>query len=214
MPRKICEDCQRPITVCICEFMTTLTAPCDLIILQHPSEQKQALATVPILQACMTNLTVVIGEQLADESQVKALLENPEDTYVLFPAEGSDVWSMDPDPSGTKDIPAEQLQRLPKKLIVLDGTWRKAKLLWHLNPWLHKFKTISLEGMPNSEYLIRSSTVPGGVSTLEAVMHCCNYLSDSQDYLPLLLPFKAMIDWQIKKMGKETFLAHYGNTDN
>ena len=192
--------------------MTTLTAPCELVVLQHPSEQKQALATVPILQACFTNLTLIIGEQLANESQVKTILDNPEGTYVIFPAEGSEVWNMAP--FDTKDEPTQQLEGLPKRLIILDGTWRKAKLLWHLNPWLHSFKTISLEGMPNSEYLIRSSTVPGGVSTLEAVMHCCNYLSKGQEYSPLLRPFKAMIDWQIKKMGKETFLAHYGNTDN
>ena len=96
MPRKICKHCQRPISVCICEYMTTLTAPCELVVLQHPSEQKQALATVPILQACFTNLTLIIGEQLANESQVKTILDNPEGTYVIFPAEGSEVLEYDP----------------------------------------------------------------------------------------------------------------------
>ena len=27
------------------------------------------------------------------------------------------------------------------------------------------------------------------------------------------IPFKAMVDWQIKKMGKEIFYAHYMNKD-
>lgn len=205
MSRKLCETCQRPSTVCICEHLTTLTAPCELVILQHPSEQKQALATVPILQACLSNLTVIVGEELAGHPVVHSILEQPEGTFIIFPTEGADVWDLAlPKPSEVN----------VKRLIILDGTWRKAKLLWHLNPWLNAFKTVTLCGLAKSEYVIRSSTVPGGVSTLEAVMHSCNYLSDSQLYRPLINPFKAMIDWQIKKMGEETFSAHYSKKDN
>jgi DTW domain-containing protein YfiP len=155
----------------------------------------------------MTNLTVVVGEELSQDTFIKTLIDEPESTLVIFPTDESEHWGIK-SANGIKPN-----HRLPKRLIVLDGTWRKAKLLWHMNPWLHEFKTVALQGLPSSEYVIRSSTVQGGVSTLEAVMHACNYLTGSERYSPLLKPFKAMIDWQVKKMGRETFLAHYGRLD-
>lgn len=208
MTRKICENCQRPISVCICEHFVSLSAPCEIVILQHPTEQKQALATVPILQACLTNLTVIVGEELNDNPAVQAIIDDPEGTLVIFPDEGADKWDLSEPYLGACN------HVLPRRLIVLDGTWRKAKLLWHKNPWLDDFKAVALQGLPSSEYMIRSSSIDGGVSTLEALMHTCNYLSASHKYTPLLKPFKAMIDWQIKKMGKEIFLAHYAKSDN
>lgn len=204
MPRKICEQCQRPQQVCICEHLVSLTAPCEIIILQHPTEQKQALATVPILQACINNLTVLVGEEFTNHPRVLQLLDHADQLAVIFPNDDAMIWDIN-----KHSELASNKQAAPKALIVLDGTWRKAKLIWHKNPWLQSLPNVSLAGLPESQYMIRSSTVQGGVSTLEAVMHCCNFLTQSQDYGPLLNPFKAMIEWQIKKMGKETFLAHY-----
>lgn len=205
MPRKICENCQRPIAVCICEHLVSLEAPCNIVILQHPSEQKQALATVPILQACLIPLTVLVGEDFSQNPTLLQLLKTPEDIAIVFPTDDAEAWDLQQ--VNTAFNP-------PKTLIVLDGTWRKAKLIWHKNPCLHNLRTVALKGIADSQYLIRSSTIEGGVSTLEAVMHCCNYLSSTQRFDPLLNPFKAMVDWQIKKMGKETFLAHYGNKED
>ena len=205
MPRKKCENCQRPIAVCICEHLVSLEAPCNIVILQHPSEQKQALATVPILQACLTPLTVLVGEDFTQSQALLQLLHNPEDVAIVFPTDHGVVWDLEH---------VNPALNIPKTLIVLDGTWRKAKLIWHKNPCLHSLKSVFLKGMGESQYVVRSSSIEGGVSTLEAVMHSCNYLTGTQRFDPLLNPFNAMVDWQIKKMGKETFLAHYGNKEN
>lgn len=213
MSRKLCDQCQRPLSVCLCQHFVALSAPCNIVILQHPTEQKQALATLPILQGCLSNLTVIVGENLTDNLTVKSLLESAEDLVVLFPSTGADRWSVKLTDTSASNI-SQLSAKPPKTIIVLDGTWRKAKLIWHKNPWLHSLKSAVLTDLPKSEYLIRSSSIQGGVSTLEAVMHCCNYLSGSHGFDGLLKPFRAMIDMQIKKMGKEIFLAHYGNSDN
>jgi DTW domain-containing protein YfiP len=191
----------------------SLTAPCNIVILQHPTEQKQALATVPILQGCLSNLTVISGEDLANNLTVIALLENSEDLVVLFPTDQAEHWSLKLAPASTQ-FQSKIKHKLPKTIIVLDGTWRKAKLIWYKNPWLHRLKSAVITDLPKSEYLIRTSRVHGGVSTLEAIMHSCNYLSCSHEFSILLKPFKAMIDWQVKKMGKEKFHAHYIDSDN
>jgi DTW domain-containing protein YfiP len=132
---------------------------------------------------------------------------------VLFPTDKAEHWCLKLAYQSTQ-INSKTEQKPPKTIIVLDGTWRKAKLIWYKNPWLHTLRSVVLTGLPKSEYLIRASSIQGGVSTLEAVMHSCNYLSCSNEFSILLNPFKAMIDWQVQKMGKEKFLAHYGCTDN
>ena len=204
MPRKLCEHCQRPLAVCICPYLVKLQAPCRLLILQHPSEQKQALATVPLLQLCIEPLDVLVGEEFADHEQIQTLLKKPESCRVLFPSVESVEWDVSQAAKSSEQI---------ETLIIIDGTWRKAKRIWHMNPWLSQLSSVYLSHVPKSEYLIRSSSVEGGVSTLEAVMHGCHFLSDGgvgvNDFEALLKPFNAMIDMQIKKMGQDVFLAHY-----
>ena len=203
----MCDQCQRPLNVCICECLVSLKAPCNIVILQHPSEQKQPLATVPILKLCLSNLKVIVGEELGQHPDVQDLIAAPDGVAVIYPGRNAEQWDL--------KIPFlnSELADIPKTLIVLDGTWRKAKLLWFNNPWLQSFRIVALKGIPESEYLVRSSKIEGGVSTLEAVMHSCNFISQSNHYDELMNPFKAMVDWQIKKMGKEIFYAHYMNKD-
>ncbi|WP_283787299.1 tRNA-uridine aminocarboxypropyltransferase [Bermanella sp. WJH001] len=201
MPRKLCEHCQRPLAVCICPYLVNLQAPCRLLILQHPSEQKQALATVPLLQLCIKPLDVLVGEEFEHLDVVQGLLRNPKSCRVLFPAANSEEWNLTEQANSVEGI---------ETLIIIDGTWRKAKRIWHMNPWLAKLPCVHLSNIPSSQYQIRSSSIEGGVSTLEAVMHGCHYLSSNKGgFDELLKPFNAMVDMQIKKMGQEVFLAHY-----
>ncbi|NVK39352.1 MAG: DTW domain-containing protein [Gammaproteobacteria bacterium] len=205
MPREICEGCQRPQAVCLCPHLVSLKAPCELVILQHPSEQKQALATVPILKQCISPIDVWVGEDFSGHPKLQALLEKPQTCRILFPSEESDNWSL--------DDPALAVQANIQYLIIIDGTWRKAKRIWHMNPWLHELPCAQLTDIPKTQYQIRSSSIEGGVSTLEAVSFACEYLTGSNTFRDLMKPFKAMIDMQIKKMGQEVFLAHYQKQD-
>lgn len=203
MPRERCKQCGRALSVCLCSHLVELQAPCEVVILQHPSEQKQALATVPILSLCLKPLQVISGEAFSDHPLIDTLLENPEQCRVLFPSDNSDVWQ-----ASSKDKKQEI-----KYLIVIDGTWRKARLIWHLNPWLNKLPCVKLNTDYKSQYQIRSTTVEGGLSTLEAVMLACECLDAKGNYRALLQPFNAMIDMQIERMGEQTFLSHYGKQD-
>jgi len=201
MPRKLCNRCLRPLNVCLCEHLVNLQAPCRVLILQHPSEQKQPLATVPILQLCLSPVEVLVGEDFSNHKVVMALLKQPENVRVLFPGEHASNWQVGQGADSSERVDT---------LIVLDGTWRKAKKMWFVNEWLQALPAVNLLGAPKSQYQIRSSTIAGGVSTLEAVALSCNYLAGSSDFDELNKPFNAMIDMQIRKMGQEIFQAHYG----
>ncbi len=202
MPRKLCDQCQRPLKVCLCAHLVKLQAPFKVLILQHPSEQKQALATVPLLKLCLSPLQVLVAETICDSEVMQALVKNKQNCRVLFPSENSQTWELG------GEVTEPNLKEI-ETLIVLDGTWRKAKKMWHLNPWLHGFPCVSLTNVPNSQYQIRSSSVAGGVSTLEAIALACNYVSGSDEFDELNKPFNAMINMQIESMGEEVFKAHY-----
>jgi len=203
MPRERCENCDRPKAVCLCAHLVDVQAPCQVVILQHPSEQKQALATVPILQLCLNPLDVYVGEDFSNTQLANACLQNPERVRVVFPGPQSEQWRSDGLVEGSQNI---------NVLIVIDGTWRKAKRIWHMNTWLHDLPCVSLCGA-TSEYRIRSSSVDDSLSTLEAVAYACQCIDPKGDFNRLRKPFKAMIDMQIERMGESVFLSHYAKDD-
>ncbi len=205
--RAMCAGCQRPQSVCLCEHFVSLRAPCRVLILQHSNEQKQALATVPLLQACLSPLTVLVGEDFSSCEEVARLLKNKNTCRVVYPSPGAQEWNVT-----TGQIKKPQTKESIDTLIILDGTWRKAKKIWLTNHWLHDLPCISLVGAGQSQYKIRSSNIEGGVSTIEAVVLALNYMTVNGAFDPLLSPFNAMIDLQIKKMGQEVFEAHYQKT--
>ena len=217
MSRQRCEGCDRPIAVCLCDAWVSLVSPVKVVILQHPSERKQALATVPLLQHCLSPLAVWSGEDFSQQPQITQWLADPAGVRVLFPAPAAEPWLCSASETGHENlVPVYQSANI-HTLIVLDGTWRKAKRIWHLNPWLQALPCACLEGLPESDYRIRASQIEGGVSTLEAVVAALNFLTDDASgcgrFDPLKQPFRAMIDLQIKKMGIDVFNAHYGCTD-
>jgi DTW domain-containing protein YfiP len=175
-----------------------MCAPIKLVILQHPDEQKHPLATVPILKACLDNLEVVVGEQFdpTDLSHVDLSTAG-----LLFPSDNAQEWDMG------KSVSSGEFKL--QTLIVIDGTWRKAKKIHFEHSWLQELPHILLKSFGPSQYRIRSTKVEGGLSTLETVVQACNYISGSTEFNGILKPFQAMVDMQIKKMGIETFNAHY-----
>jgi len=201
VPRKLCDGCSRPVSVCICEHLVSVVAPIEVVILQHPSEQKQALATVPLIGRCLSPVSVLVGEDFSDHELIKGLSASPNEVRVVYPTDSAEEWKIGDS--------ASESDHQVRTLIFIDGTWRKAKRIWHTNPWLAQLPAVILTGMAPTAYKIRSSSVEGGVSTLEAVVGALNYLTASSDFDQLQKPFNAMIDLQIQKMGSEVFAAHY-----
>ncbi|WP_396589216.1 tRNA-uridine aminocarboxypropyltransferase [Bermanella sp. R86510] len=198
MPRTLCEVCGRPSAVCLCPYLVSLKTSTRVIILQHPSEQKQSLATVPIIQQCLQGVEVWHGEDFSQDVRTQALISQASSVWVLYPSKQAQSW-----------CPSDTARPNVNTLIIIDGTWRKAKRIWHLNPWLGQFNQALLCEFPTTQYRIRSSHVANGLSTLETVSHSLNWLHQTDEFTALQKPFDAMIDMQIEKMGIDVFNAHY-----
>ncbi|MEY4908801.1 MAG: hypothetical protein RL260_2519 [Pseudomonadota bacterium] len=82
----------------------------------------------------------------------------------------------------------------PRRLVVLDGTWRKSRKLLHLNLALQRLPRLALVAPPPSQYTIRKAHRPDQLSTLEATCLALAQLEQAPTrYAPLLTAFGAFI---------------------
>lgn len=183
--REMCSTCEFPLAVCVCSAVTQTTFETEIVILQHPTENNRAKNTARLIALVAPNTSVIVGESAADFDQVRQrlLARNLSDgsAAVLFPS---------PD-SKTLTKHSESVSKKIQTLILIDGTWRKAKKMWQLNPWLWSLVVFSFDSGSKSRYRIRKGSEAGGLSTLEAAALALEILEDA-DTAPLYAVFEAM----------------------
>lgn len=194
MPRPQCARCQRPQSHCLCSLIPALASKTSVLILQHPSEAGHALNTARLAALGLLNAQLHIGEVFEDELLAADGVEN----YLLFP--GEQALSL----SALNERPG------PRRLIVPDGTWRKASKLLHLNPHLASLPRVALPDGLVSRYRLRKAPMPGALSTVEAIVVALNSLEGDLRFDALLRPFEALINSQIEAMGAEVFQRNHG----
>lgn len=160
-----CETCHRPKPACVCDRIQSYATKRRVLILQHPQEQDAVLGSAQILHASLPQAKIVVG--LSWRNLGHALGEPEIDSKrwaVLFPdreAAGEQLTTR-------RGAPLEPAQI--DGIIVLDGTWSKAKTLWWRNPWLNKLNRVSLKPSKPSIYgKLRAEPRREYVSTLESV---------------------------------------------
>ncbi|XP_024981805.1 DTW domain-containing protein 2 isoform X1 [Cynara cardunculus var. scolymus] len=193
-PRRICSVCERPATVCLCDSIPAepLSTATQIVILQHPHEQRHRLATVPVLNKCLRNCQTLIGRRLRrgdsallDSLHDAAAEENPNQSLhaaFLFP--GTDITpSMEINQwkSSFGDVDMNKFV-----LIAFDGTWKHAKeMVCASFPFLSKFATqvcltydLNVDGgtIFSSDLILRKEPFGGCMSTMEAVARCLRIL--------------------------------------
>ncbi|KAJ9565435.1 hypothetical protein OSB04_001401 [Centaurea solstitialis] len=190
--RRICNVCERPATVCLCESLPgepLSTTATQIVILQHPHEQRHPLATVPVLNKCLRSCQTLTGRRL--RRGLSSLLDSLHDDHnpnqsihaaFLFP--GTDVTpSMEINQwkSSFGDVDMNKFV-----LIAFDGTWKHAKEMVSASfPFLSKFATqvcltydFNVDGgtIFSSELILRKEPFGGCMSTMEAVARCLRIL--------------------------------------
>ena len=177
MSDSTCATCHRPSAACVCDRIAIHQTARRVVILQHPQEQDALLGSAQILTASLPKAQIVVG--LSWRNLAHALAEEDVDVQrwaVLFPdseAEGGTVTGR----GGVLSAP-EALEGI----VVLDGTWSKAKTLWWRNPWLLKLKRITLKpGQPSIYGKLRAEPRREFVSTLESVTAALTLCGESPE---------------------------------
>jgi hypothetical protein len=185
-----CDTCRRPTAACVCDRIVSHPTERRVLILQHPQEQDAVLGTAQLLVASLPKAKLVVG--LSWPNLASALGEpnvDPRRWAVLFPdrdSGGDGVVARD----GTR-IDAAALEGL----IVLDGTWAKAKTLWWRNPWLSKLNRLTLTPSQPSIYgRLRVEPRREFVSTLESVAAALTRSGESAEIeADLLRVFRTLV---------------------
>ena len=199
MTRLYCNTCEKPLKTCLCSFIKKINNLNDVLIFQHVSEKKHALGTAKILSLSLQNCSLHVGEDFQESFLKKALFSDKKKNYLLFPNEES---------VSTNTLSMEERKQI--RLIVVDGTWRKSKLLLHKNPLLKSLPSLKLNPDTTSRYTIRKQPFSGALSTLEAVYETLSFLEeDKEKFSPLIESFEKMIENQIQKIPKDTFQKNY-----
>lgn len=193
MSRPQCPVCQRPKSHCLCALIPSLESETQVLILQHPSETAHALNTARLAALGLSSAQLSIGESFP------ALADDGRMNYLLFP--GPDAVPLESLAAGTTSL----------RLVVPDGTWRKARKLLHVNPALAALPRVSLPAGLVSRYRLRKAPEPGALSTLEAIVTALNILEGAGRFDALLRPFEALIDAQIQAMGAEVYQRNHGD---
>ncbi len=159
--RAACAHCLRPQATCLCALARPTAHRTEVLVLQHPQEQRQAKNTVALLRLSLANCEVIVGERFAPGALL-ALLHRPgRDTQLLYP----DVPAL-PTPS-TPGTTATS----PMRLVVIDATWRKSLRMLLEHPALAALPRLSLAApAPTGYRAIRAARRADQVSTLEATV--------------------------------------------
>jgi DTW domain-containing protein YfiP len=195
--RENCPRCLRTKAACYCEHIHEVNNHTQLVILQHPSEQKHPLNTGRIAHLSFKNSYLWKGENFSHHEELNRLIGQG-DCFLLFPGEKASTIGND-------------IKTQIKTLILLDGTWKKAKKIFYLSSNLQQLPRLQLKSGITSRYRIRKEPKSHYLSTLEAAAYALGQLEDT-DFSPVFRPFDTMIDYQIKKMGKEVFQKNYKET--
>jgi DTW domain-containing protein YfiP len=165
-----------------------------VLILQHPQEKKEALATAALTRALLSRAELVVGLSWPNLSRALGHSVDPNRWAVLYlgsarPAAVGDTREIIAfNRRGEVAADQETMLRGLDGVVVLDGTWKEAKTLWWRNPWLLKLRRLVLNPHRRSRYgRIRREPRREALSTLEAVALLLNHLDGGPEIEAVLL---------------------------
>jgi DTW domain-containing protein YfiP len=160
-----------------------------LLVLQHPQEKTEKLATVPLLESNLANMRKAVGLSWPNLARALGRDSDPKSWGVLY------LGSTKP---GDEPVTAVDAKGVALKdqsvidnlegIIVLDGTWSQAKALWWRNPWLLKCRRLVLNPPFASHYgTLRREPRRESLSTLESAGFALASLEGRPELLERLL---------------------------
>jgi len=202
MSSRYCLQCGKALKACICHHIVDLCSQVELIILQHSSEQYCPMGTARILTGSLKNCHIFVGEDFSENDVLNQFLaDNDYQHYVLYPNKVAhsvdDVFVQSH--TGNKKL----------RIILLDGTWKKAFKIWQLSDNLHVFQTLCFPADIKGHYRIRKASNRHYLSTVEAGYHILSLFQPNQDFTSLLTTFNKMIDFQIQQMPSGVYERNY-----
>lgn len=195
MSRPYCEICALPSRTCICALAShvgKIQYQGEIHVIQHPSETGHAKNSVRLVKLIMPTLSVWQGETPEQLTELRQqIIKNPQSWGCFYPCAQSIESS-----SGAPTLPHT-------KLLFIDATWRKARKIWHLNPWLQALPLYHLPKTLQGQYSIRKNHAEHQLSTLEAIAYAIHHCADNSSLLELFDKFQDKTKQYVKNSTAE-----------
>ncbi len=184
-PRPTCYRCFRPRLRCVCDLVPRVRNRTPVIILQHPRERFHPFGTATLAKLGLERLQVHVAWR---HPQRKAWLRFEPGDRLLFP-----------DPTAPE---LRELATLPRRLVVVDGTWAHARRVLLDSGLLDTVPRVRLDPDAPSRYRIRREPSAECLSTLESVVAALRVLEpETKGFDALLAAFDAMVERQLELSG-------------
>ena len=151
--------------------------------MRHPLEAWRASGTARIAELALQRCRVVSAAPPYES--VDRSLAGIGDAWLLFPG------GPDPDRLGTP----------PRRLVVLDGTWREVRRLLRKLPSLWKLPRLALPPKAEAPLRLRHSPLEDRRSTLEAIADALALLEGEQTAAPLAELHARFVEHSLKARG-------------
>lgn len=183
----------RPTVVCWCIGLPSppLNPKCNVVLLQHPAEEKRCLRTAPMLKLGLSpgKCQIFKGRRFptqANSQYLEEILTSP-NSLLLYPSKNA-VPLQDIDVAGG-----------PYTLVLIDGTWPQAKAIYTASKALQSMRQVKLISTGNSCYIVRTQPADGCLSTLETAASALSVLERDAIYTKLLVePLNVLCRYQIE----------------
>jgi len=160
-----CPRCWLVRPYCVCAQIPALAPPVELVIVRHHAEARRSSGTARLALLAIPGARLVeCGADLdvASTALAERFAAAPGSTWLLFPDGGA---SAAPAPA-------------PRRLVVLDGTWREARRMLRRLPALHPLPRLALPAAPPPPLRLRRAPSAESRSTLEAIADALALLGD------------------------------------
>ena len=165
-----------------------------VLILQHPHEKREPLATAPAIVATLRHAKLVAGLSWPNLARPLGRDADPRRWAVLYLGSARPKVLADRRElllvggNGQPVDNPEPILRSLDGLVLLDGTWSQAKTLWWRNPWLLKLHRLVLNPpRPARLGKLRREPRSEALSTLEAAALALRHLEAGPEPADALL---------------------------
>jgi DTW domain-containing protein len=171
-----------------------------ILILQHPQEKKETLATATATCTVLRRASLVIGLSWPNLARALGRPAHPRRWGVLYlgsarPSSfGLDQEIIALDRRGEPAADQQAMLRGLEGVVLLDGSWSEAKTLWWRNPWLLKLRRIVLSPPHGSRFgRFRHEPRREALSTIEAAALLLKHLDSAEVEAVLLRELERLL---------------------
>lgn len=163
-----CKRCWVVEPYCICPELPAVSTRTELVVVRHLRESWKSTGTTRVAALALPALRCL--EYGEDSQPARAELDalDLSGAALLFPAEPSAPWDAS-----------------VRRLILLDGTWRQTRRMFHRLPALASLPRLSLPPKARPVLRLRATSFEEGRSTLEAIADALELLEGEAIAAPL-----------------------------